>query len=1077
MSFLFGDIFLPLDILMVFLVIVSTFPIFRNAYFKTLPRILNKVFKSIDHTFSGGAAFKKNTWFSSVGHSSALSILVAFVLLFTLFGPSLSPVLGWAVADGMSMDKRLWGALTLLLYFFLLASLGFYSKRLGGDSLRFLHAGLVLVAAAFILFVVPASHKEADNLPYRHIYAALSGVLVLVGFVASWGVRQLSFGEFYSKVGVVRQKKYLMRRLLENGFDNSLDEQNLSSKHQGSYIDSNPEISMSRVLHSLLIVPFREPILLLLLPAIMIVVPIFQLNSEYKIFGALTLTWLVLANGMIFDQWNLMVTLLHRRFVQGGSFVISIIVIAIGICHLANISYIRTITDSDSWILLLYMFAGYVLVWLYDYWANWVLGTETLRFFRKASDKEEWRIRFTSSDGLNWILQLHGRSRFLVVNEDDSESPMKNPVIASEFLISLANKAPKSIRDSALSLADEINRLNKSHLIILNSIFTVAVIGTFGYLVSVPHKPLVQNVEKTMLIAPAHMENRVKTNCTLPEDKNRLACRIEKAGENGPVILLAASGGGTRAALYTASVLNGLQQQNLLSQVVLASGVSGGGVSLAYFVKNFNRLINSSPIDSCDLKNKNQDNPWLEFCFAMAESYIRDVIAGAGELRIVQGEPLGKLLAESLGRIFKDDTKFGDIKDAPALILNTTVAGHPRNVSESLYRQFCPDDLIGAHNPNVRDRSCDNLKDLNLSYTVHAGSRLVFTNLEGPVRHFKTASHSFPSIWSGRIPDAHLKYIVVNDKSVSLSDAAASTANFPAVFSNAGVEIKKGRPRDGVYPGTYWVTDGGAADNRGVISLLYALRIAIREMVYSKINIPDIHIILAEASGGNIDYSPGRGVAVVLGSSAPFASQLMVELVEDIEALIRESRSDNKESDDESIIKNLKSDESPDSNISNVVETKSDQASCSSIPTTEQQEPSYDLDNLISMHYLAIPRMFVSRGGIGTHWMLPERIDFYDPTLENKKYSTSTSYTLNKNQILRLMFALHNHLPCSNNMDFKRRVYEFDGEHDSSNEITKWKKWVCSDNHQKEWRNFVDSIKNKKTQTLTYQSSNSSRSG
>ena len=46
---------------------------------------------------------------------------------------------------------------------------------------------------------------------------------------------------------------------------------------------------------------------------------------------------------------------------------------------------------------------------------------------------------------------------------------------------------------------------------------------------------------------------------------------------------VAASGGGTRAAVYTASVLRGLAEQGRIGNVVLASGVSGGSAALAYF--------------------------------------------------------------------------------------------------------------------------------------------------------------------------------------------------------------------------------------------------------------------------------------------------------------------------------------------------------------------------------------------------------------------------------------------------------------------------------------------------------------
>src|SRR5262249_23545180 len=50
-----------------------------------------------------------------------------------------------------------------------------------------------------------------------------------------------------------------------------------------------------------------------------------------------------------------------------------------------------------------------------------------------------------------------------------------------------------------------------------------------------------------------------------------------------PAIVVVGSGGGTRAAMYTASVLNGLHGLGVDRDIVLLSGVSGGGVALAYF--------------------------------------------------------------------------------------------------------------------------------------------------------------------------------------------------------------------------------------------------------------------------------------------------------------------------------------------------------------------------------------------------------------------------------------------------------------------------------------------------------------
>ena len=57
-----------------------------------------------------------------------------------------------------------------------------------------------------------------------------------------------------------------------------------------------------------------------------------------------------------------------------------------------------------------------------------------------------------------------------------------------------------------------------------------------------------------------------------------------------PSLIVAASGGGTRAAVYTAVALEGMAQIDRARDVVLLSGVSGGGVSSAVFASRFAAL-------------------------------------------------------------------------------------------------------------------------------------------------------------------------------------------------------------------------------------------------------------------------------------------------------------------------------------------------------------------------------------------------------------------------------------------------------------------------------------------------------
>ena len=96
------------------------------------------------------------------------------------------------------------------------------------------------------------------------------------------------------------------------------------------------------------------------------------------------------------------------------------------------------------------------------------------------------------------------------------------------------------------------------------------------------------------------------------------------------------------------------------------------------------------------------------------------------------------------------------------------------------------------------------------SSSVPAGGRLIFTNLP---------QSAFPKT-TGETGGAPGLPVVLNDRTIPLEDAAALNANFPPVFSNAAIDVGRNT--------RYWVTDGGAVDNRGVEMMFYALREAIR---------------------------------------------------------------------------------------------------------------------------------------------------------------------------------------------------------------------------------------------------------
>lgn len=321
----------------------------------------------------------------------------------------------------------------------------------------------------------------------------------------------------------------------------------------------------------------------------------------------------------------------------------------------------------------------------------------------------------------------------------------------------------------------------------------------------------------------------------------KLLVASEPDPKDRPVIVVAASGGGTRAAVYTAAVLEGIARRGAVDRVVLGSGVSGGGAALSYFAGHRKALVEGRP------------ESWKTYFDTMTEPFIQDVLLRASEWKMVSSGRLGMALAESFEQRWHlpaDRTKLVDVKDM-GLILNTALAGHferPQDAPANLPLH----DVEREH----RDQTLSTL----------AGGRLLLTNLALP------SPLAGPSI----DPDPRLARlpVVIRSEQTRLEEAAALNANFPPVFSNAAIDVDDAT--------RYWVTDGGAVDNRGMEMLLYAVRDALRPVQDE--NLPRLHIVVADASAFSSEYSQDRGVSTMAGGGARYASHLNAELVAAIRA-------------------------------------------------------------------------------------------------------------------------------------------------------------------------------------------------
>jgi hypothetical protein len=296
-----------------------------------------------------------------------------------------------------------------------------------------------------------------------------------------------------------------------------------------------------------------------------------------------------------------------------------------------------------------------VIFWWYDYWVNRLLAQELIKLLN-AKAVCDAQIPYPIQAGCvhthvlqsGRVLQIHGASRFIVIGSSDKDSLPRFQAYPFEKLFEMlavggfpggkAKPSPAQIAESILNY-----KCLAGTIMVIFSVL-VGLCISFG-------------VQEPQL----KVENKIQTGLQLAQ----LLDEHTRNHNDQPAFIIAASGGGTRAALYTAAVMEGLKNSGRIQDVIMGSGVSGGGASLAYFAGKRPELV------------KSNESAWDEFFYTMSKPFIRDVIDGALEWRIVSSSRLGVLLTESFERLWNlapNRNKLGDVQDF-GLILNTAIAG------------------------------------------------------------------------------------------------------------------------------------------------------------------------------------------------------------------------------------------------------------------------------------------------------------------------------------------------------------------------------------------------------------------
>jgi hypothetical protein len=301
-----------------------------------------------------------------------------------------------------------------------------------------------------------------------------------------------------------------------------------------------------------------------------------------------------------------------------------------------------------------------------------------------------------------------------------------------------------------------------------------------------------------------------------------------------------------------------------------------------------------------------------------------------------------------------------------------------------------------------------------------SGGRLIFTN----IKH----TSAFPK---RRVPiaDVRLPYVIVRDPAVRLAPAAALNANFPPVFPNARVEVKNQDPNTECPDRSYFVTDGGAEENLGLVSALFALQSALEEIATRCAQAPrdpwcgrklrPIHFVIAEASATGYDYEHDRGLSAGLeGAKDRMTGGLTNTLIADARKLYQSSPAAPKDAD-------------------------------SGVPR--------DADKMVRFHFLAMPLVFRSRGGVGTHWTHADTFTLSDPRVRARRASWGNTVDVQWDELTRMWTALHQ--PEARFCD--------DASYGNVN-TDKVRRWICGwkfdgnsprDLHVLEWRTLVTELK------------------
>jgi hypothetical protein len=678
---------------------------------------------------------------------------------------------------------------------------------------------LGIVAAIPFLLAPGGEGRQHDALPYAHIFGVFGFLVLTIGMPASRKWADFLIG---------RDRDWFRRVFAGHLHETALFVKPLGPSGPGSADPAiPPEKRGIRLLRSYLLVPFSSILMLAVIPAICILlvdrswVPIAAVVS-------VAVWWLLLSFAHYHERLNTFQMLIREALLSGGTAVVSLAVIVFAITRLAGVGYVTTVLDQSSrWTVVEIIMILYLIFWLFDYWRDRAAAEVLLGLLQNEGEDHPTSIAYRRKNQ-DATLSIHGAGRLMVARPDpntgfESYRPLEvfRKIVNQLECRARSDAALWKQFDEASEAYDALREKGRLYNVIPGFIIAALVFVGFAWVNGLEQRPGLKAVA----------ESRGSFD---------LGQRLREAPDGKTVFAVAASGGGTRAALYSYAVLRALRDAEALDRVVLLSSVSGGSAGVAYYAAHRKSLLDH-PVSG---------KVWTDYRDALAGDHIKRVLAGVGEWRFLKGERLGKLLIESFDDEFLP-AECASVGCADVgVIFNTAVTG--------------------AWQPGKRNsEAClaERGKQRNCATKDRTGSRLVVTNVDAMT---ETSVQLALAGWP-----LDFDYEVVRDPTAPLTAAASMSANFPPVFSNTAVQIDAG---PGGPARRYWVTDGGAVENRGVVSLLLALLAAADNWPSEHAPPPSIRILVADASGTSVGYSEDRGIGAAAAAKRQIADRLIGEL-------------------------------------------------------------------------------------------------------------------------------------------------------------------------------------------------------